>query len=149
MIEAARDASPRDVKNHVTVSQIVGEAHLQQCWLAVLSACETGLPRLHPASEFTSLPAAFLIAGARNVVASLWRTHDGATALLMKEFYKYFDADGRQSPSRALQFARKRLAELKYAEVVEWLESDKFIPKRKQPFDHPVFLDAFQHYGID
>jgi CHAT domain-containing protein/tetratricopeptide (TPR) repeat protein len=68
--------------------------------LLTLSACETalgsgGLWDVPPGDEWVSLPSAFLAAGATNVLASLWRVDDLATAALMERFYAYmWDGDG-------------------------------------------------------
>lgn len=61
--------------------------------LVVLSACETalgtGTQTSAPAGDdWVSLTRAFLTAGADNVVASLWRVEDLATAALMEDFYR-------------------------------------------------------------
>jgi CHAT domain-containing protein len=66
--------------------------------LLTLSACETGLGSsglwdLDPGDDWVSLASAFLGAGAANVMASLWRVEDTATATLMGEFYNQV-ADG-------------------------------------------------------
>ena len=65
--------------------------------LVVLSACETALGTGTQASapagdDWGSLTRAFLTAGADNVVASLWRVEDLATATLMEDFYRELDA---------------------------------------------------------
>jgi hypothetical protein len=135
----------------LTVAQIVATLNLPKCYLTVLSACETGLPRLHPASEFTSLPAAFLIAGSRNAIASLWPAHDAAAAVLMGAFYRVLDdtASGPVAPSTALAEARVRLRGTSRAAVIAALGDDFSIPDREFPFDSPLYLDAFQHYGPD
>src|SRR5438094_945250 len=63
-------------------------AHRQlDCRLAVLSACRTGASHVAPGDEALGLPRAFLHAGARAVMVSLWTAHDGATARLMRAFY--------------------------------------------------------------
>ena len=61
--------------------------------LVVLSACETGLGggalTTAPAGDdWVGLTRAFLTAGADNVLASLWRVEDLATARLMERFYE-------------------------------------------------------------
>jgi hypothetical protein len=131
----------------LTVTEIVGRLHLPKCHLAVLSACRTGLPRDHPAGEFTGLPAALLIAGARNTIASLWAAHDGFTAMLMRAFYTATRAGER--PSAALAIARRRLASLSIADAQASLGDQIRLPEGERPFDRIDFLDAFQHYGID
>jgi tetratricopeptide (TPR) repeat protein len=136
----------------LTIGWILGRLHLPNCTLAVLSACDTGLPRDHPASEFTSLPAALLVAGSSNVIATLWPVHDGAATLLMHEFYAALDAADvapSPSPSQALFWARTRVAALTRSQAVSRLGSELSVPQFDPPFAQPFYLDAFQHYGID
>lgn len=133
----------------LTIPWIIARLHLPRCNLAVLSACDSGLPREHPASEFTSLPAAFLVAGARNVVASLWPVHDGAAALLMSEFYAGVLGEERLPPSSALARARQRLGATTRDEVLELGIDERIVPPGLHPFASSIFTDAFQLYGVD
>lgn len=55
--------------------------------LVTLSACDTAAGRLEGQSGITSLLRAFLIAGARSAVASLWSADDVFTTALMRRFY--------------------------------------------------------------
>jgi CHAT domain-containing protein len=55
--------------------------------LVTLSACETGVGTARGESGVVSLEQAFLISGARAVVASLWNVEDRSTTALMKAFY--------------------------------------------------------------
>ena len=55
----------------------------------VLSACETGTGRLQGQEGIMNLARAFLTAGAKSVVASLWDVEDRSTATLMEGFYQH------------------------------------------------------------
>ena len=147
-LTVSRDASGGAGFDLLSVRDIFGRLRLPRCYLVVLSACCTGLPRHHPSSEFTGLPASFLVAGARNVVASLWPADDAATALLMAEFYEALAvSDG--SPSVALHRARARLAQLPREDAVRRLGAEWAVPEGDPPFASPEFTLCFQHYGVD
>ena len=73
--------------------------------LAVLSACDTGLGDVAGGEGVFGLQRAFHVAGCRNVVASLWKVDDDATAVLMHLFYANM-WEQKLSPVEALRQAQ-------------------------------------------
>jgi CHAT domain-containing protein len=55
--------------------------------LVVLSACETARGKFSRGEGIIGLTSAFLFAGSRSVVASLWSVNDESTGFFMKSFY--------------------------------------------------------------
>jgi CHAT domain-containing protein len=55
--------------------------------LTTLSACDTGVGKLQGQEGVSSLVEAFLVAGSRSVVASLWSADDTFASALMNRFY--------------------------------------------------------------
>jgi hypothetical protein len=69
--------------------------------LAVLSACQSGLGRVHPAGMI-GLARAFQLAGAPRVIMSLWNVNDAATSMLMTAFAAQLT---ERTPAEALRRA--------------------------------------------
>ena len=89
----------------VTADAIVG-LDLRKLDLAVLSACETGLGDVAGGEGVYGLVRAFHVAGTRNVVASLWKVDDEATAALMVLFYRNLWGKEKLTPMEALRRAQ-------------------------------------------
>ncbi|MBA2291738.1 MAG: CHAT domain-containing protein, partial [Gemmatimonadales bacterium] len=80
--------------------------------LVVLSACQTALASgalgdVPAGDDWVGLSWAFLSAGARSVVASLWPVQDQATATLMVQFYTRYDPGA--DPRDALAWAQRAM----------------------------------------
>jgi len=56
--------------------------------LVVLSACQTGVVDINSTDSVSGLSKAFIQAGAKDIVMSLWSVNDQATKELMSSFYK-------------------------------------------------------------
>lgn len=95
--------------------------------LIVLSACETGLGKVFPGEGSVSLTRNFMLAGANNVVSSLWQVSDVSTQKLMVNFYERLVQNTSLNYSLALSDAKKKLV--------------------KEGFAHPYYWSAFLLHG--
>ncbi|MFJ3876715.1 CHAT domain-containing protein [Streptomyces sp. NPDC090077] len=77
--------------------------------LVVLAACRSHVSG-RGTNEAYTLATAFLTAGARSVVGSLWPVPDEATSLLMFMTHHYLRAEGRE-PAEALRLAQRWMAD--------------------------------------
>lgn len=73
--------------------------------LVVLSACETAVGSLQGQDGIANLSRAFLLAGARSVISTLWEIDDNSSLYLMKQFYRHLSM--KQSPAVALRTAKR------------------------------------------
>jgi CHAT domain-containing protein len=83
--DPSTEAPPRE--DGILTAEEVQALDLRGCELVVLSACDTGLGALARGQGVLGLQRAFQAAGARAVVASLWKVEDAATRTLMEQFY--------------------------------------------------------------
>jgi len=91
--------------------------------LVFLSGCETGLGpgasrRYSPGEDYATLAAAFLTAGARQVVATLWSIPDTGAAAFAARFYRELARAGPASALAATQ--RTLLADRRFNHPYYW-----------------------------
>ena len=105
---------------------------LQNCHpqLVVLSACETGIGKLQKGEGAMSIARAFQYAGAENILFSLWKINDYASAQLMTNFYE----DYAKSNS---------FFEANYNSKIAYLENSDIANAKKSPY----YWSAFVYYG--
>jgi len=108
----------RHRKGELTLGEVFESVHLHRTRLVVLSACDTGLIKLHRfQDECLGFPAAFLYAGAKTVIGSLWRVPDLSTWLLMRAFWHAVQAGAH--PAEALRRAKCQLQLLSLPQIRE------------------------------
>lgn len=91
--------------------------NLDKTDLVVLSACETGLGQLEAGEGVYGLQRAFLVAGAKILIMSMFRVDDDATQKLMLKFYQKWLNTGNLRQS--FIDAKKELR-VEYPEPIYW-----------------------------
>jgi CHAT domain-containing protein len=87
--------------------------------MVVLSACQTALGREVTGEGVVGLTRAFLYAGSRAAVVSLWPVDDASTAVFMGKFYEHVKSG--LTPARALARAKQDLrTERAHAHPFHW-----------------------------
>jgi len=130
----------------LTVKEILQEWRLNAD-LVTLSGCETALGQSVAGEGYIGFAHAFLQAGARSVVVSLWRVEDEATALLMRRFYSnLFGGEngaegGRGRADGTVMTKRQALREAK-----EWLRTYKD-DGGQHPYADPYYWAPFVLIG--
>ncbi len=105
VLAGANDPTKAGPDGGVLTGLSVVDLPLENLRLCVLSACETGLGDLTEGEGVLGLQRAFHAAGCPNVVGSLWKVDDEATAALMAQFYHELRINKR-SPLEALREAQ-------------------------------------------
>ena len=88
VLAGANLAPKRYGDDGILTASEVAELDLTGVELAILSACETGLGKTAGGEGLLGLQRAFQLAGARTVVASMWKVPDLATKELMTRYYE-------------------------------------------------------------
>ena len=106
------------VENGVLTAREIAKLDFRGLDLAVLSACQTGLGELKEDGVF-GLQRGFKKAGARTLLMSLWSVSDGATQLMMTQFYSALvSGQTRRQAFRTAQEAVRNTPE--YSAPVFW-----------------------------
>jgi CHAT domain-containing protein len=103
-----RGQLPAEAEDGLLTAEDVTGMDLSATELVVLSACQTGLGEVHVGEGVFGLRRAFVLAGARTLVMSLWKVPDEQTQELMADFYcRLLAGEGRAEALRQAQLALK------------------------------------------
>lgn len=83
-----RGQTPLAENDGILTAQEVGALNLQNTWLVVLSACDTGIGEARSGEGVMGLRRGFVQAGAQNLLMTLWPISDKWSVDIMKAFYE-------------------------------------------------------------
>ena len=141
----------------VPFSEVFSKLDLTGCRSVTLGACESGIARTLVSAEYIGLPVAFLAAGAQYVIATLWKVHQIAAAILLGHHYRLL-GNHKHTVVSALNEAQRLTMKMSQTEVIHWLT--EFLPREKAgrleteirkmgdpPFSHPYYWAGFYIAG--
>ena len=122
----AKSAHNYNIENGILTADEAMSLNLDKTDLVVLSACETGLGDLEAGEGVYGLQRAFLVAGAKVLIMSMFKVDDDATQQLMLKFYQKWLNSGNMRGS--------------FIEAKKELRVD---------FPDPIHWGAFMMIGLD
>lgn len=116
--------------------------------LIVLSACRTAQGEVRAGEGVESLARAFLFAGARGLVGSLWQVDDRATADTMQHFYSHWLLEGLP-PDRALRQAKLGMRAVEIRDgAARGIGLARERSREDDGLGHPFLWAPFIHIGL-
>ncbi len=156
-----------EMEDGLLTAEDVAGIDLLNTELVFLSACETGLGDVQVGEGVFGLRRAFVIAGARTLIMTLWKVSDLATAILVDHFYDRLLAGtpkgkalrqaqhdlrtvhlGKLRPRWLSEPMRERLS-AGDANRRRKLDELAAMPDDFRPFTHPYYWAAFILQGDD
>jgi CHAT domain-containing protein len=129
LLSGANYAIKTKTGNGIVTGLELAGLNLKGTELVVLSACLTGVGEIEEAEGVAGINKAFMLAGAKQIVMSLWSVSDKATTELMRLFYE--------------NIAKKKMS---YSDA---LREAKIFMIEKKSYGHPFYWSAFVGSGRD
>jgi hypothetical protein len=136
----------------VQFSEMFSDLDLRGCRSVFMGACESGVSRTLVAAEYVGLPMAFLAAGVRYVIATLWQVAQLPAAILVAMHYELLLKE-RRPVVFCLNEAARRLKTMSRNEVMAWVK--QYAPELSAevaaalsclgdpPLAHPYYWSGF------
>jgi len=96
-----RGEAPQPNNDGVLTAEEAAGLDLQGTWLVTLSACETGVGKSQSGEGVFGLRRAIMMAGAKNLLMTLWPVSDDTTGKIMSDFYTNAFSSGKAWESLA------------------------------------------------
>ena len=96
-----RGEAPQPNNDGVLTAEEATGLDLQGTWLVTLSACETGVGKSQSGEGVFGLRRAIMMAGAKNLLMTLWPVSDDTTGKIMSDFYTKALSSGKAWESLA------------------------------------------------
>ncbi len=106
-LSGANISAIKGISDGIVTSLKLSGLNLKGTELVVLSACQTGVVDIKSTQNVSGLNKAFIQAGAKNIVMSLWSVADNETSQLMTSFYKQLNSTNNYA--KALQKAKLKM----------------------------------------
>ena len=118
IILSSRRADVGRIDSSLSLREIIGLGLNADA--VVLSACEGSLGKEYRGQLSFGLSEAFLLAGASNVLGTLWKVSDTATDTYMQRYYENYMRHGLSSVAAAQAAARVMMSDPKYSHPFYW-----------------------------
>lgn len=125
LLTGAGDTTLIDDENGILTAYEITSLNLTDTDLVILSACESGVGEGRDGQGIYGLSRAFIMAGSKSIISSLWKVDDTATQKYMELFYSHWLKN--HEVRVAMSFARDEL---------------------RKEYPHPYYWGAFVATGL-